>query len=254
MSEQLNIGEAVLVELAIDHDSPVPLHRQVEELFRDLIKRPEFQNGALLPREVDIAKRLGISRNTVRQATNKLVHEGLLDRKKGVGTTVSKFSYTSRLDNWFSFSREMEDKGLQSQDFSLSVLHVPASKEVAQALQIEEGREVVQLERLRGLEDGPFVFFISYFHPRIGITGNEDFSRRLYEIIETEYATVPSLSREEIKAMNCPAALAKKLKIKKGDAVLYRKRIVCDPGDRPIEYNLGYYRADRFAYSIDIRR
>ena len=70
----------------IDHSSVLPLHYQVEDLLRKLIEQPEYQNGKLLPNEVDIAKKLGISRNTVRQATNKLVYEKLLIRKKGVGT------------------------------------------------------------------------------------------------------------------------------------------------------------------------
>ena len=44
-------------------------------MLRKLIEQPEYQNGKLLPNEVLIAKKLGISRNTVRQAANKLVHE-----------------------------------------------------------------------------------------------------------------------------------------------------------------------------------
>ena len=74
----------------IDHKSPVPLHVQVEELMRKMIEMPKYQNGELLPNEVSIATQLGVSRNTVRQAINKLVYEGLLVRKKGVGSRVAE--------------------------------------------------------------------------------------------------------------------------------------------------------------------
>lgn len=72
------------MELKINHQSPIPLHAQVEELLRKLIQQPEYQSGAFLPKEVDLSKLLGVSRNTIRQATNKLEYEGLLIRKKAL--------------------------------------------------------------------------------------------------------------------------------------------------------------------------
>jgi len=242
------------VDFKIDHNSPVPLHIQVENLLRDLIARPDYQNGALLPKEVDLAKRLGISRNTIRQATNKLVHENLLSRKKGVGTRAIRQTVTTRLNNWLSFSDEMHSKGMAFVNYDTKVDWVKADEDVAATLQIAKGKRVLRMSRLRGLDKGPFVYFVSYFHPRVGLTGKEDFSRPLYEVLEQDYATVPVISKERINATAASAEMARKLNIKKGDPVLFRKRLVCDPGDRPIEYNLGYYRGDSFTYEIDIHR
>ena len=69
-----------------------------------------------------------------------------------------------------------------------------------------------------------------------------------------EHHTVAAVSKEGISALLADHELSKKLNITEGSPVLFRKRIVCDPGDRPIEYNLGYYRADSFTYTIDIER
>lgn len=242
------------IDFRIDHSSPIPLHVQVEDLLRRLIERPAYQNGKLLPKEVELAKRLGISRNTIRQATNKLEHEHLLSRKKGVGTRAIKKTVTTRLNNWWSFSGEMHSKGIQFVNYDVKVDWVKADEDVSAVLQIEKGKKILRMSRLRGLDKGPFVFFISYFHPRVGLTGKEDFSRHLYEILEQDHATIPSVSKEKINATRASADIAKRLNIKKGDPVLFRKRLVCDPGDRPIEYNLGYYRADSFTYEIDIQR
>jgi GntR family transcriptional regulator len=242
------------IEFRIDHDSPIPLHVQVENLLRKLIDSPTYQRGKLLPKEVELSKRLGISRNTIRQATNKLEHENLLVRKKGVGTRAIKKTVSTRLNNWLSFSDEMHSKGMEFINYDIKVNWTKADEDIATALQIETGKKVLRMARLRGLDKGPFVYFISYFHPRVGLNGEEDFSRHLYEILEQDYATVPSVSKEKISAIAASAEIAKKLNIKKGDPVLFRKRLVCDPGDRPIEYNLGYYRADSFTYEIDIQR
>lgn len=255
MSEQMNIDTVSELEsMQIDHQSPIPLHIQVEQLLRKLLNKPEYQDGKLLPKEVDMAKRLGISRNTIRQATNKLVHENLLVRKKGVGSKAVKKSVTTKLNNWFSFSQEMQDQGLTFINFDIQSTEVLATQDIALSLEIKESRKVVKLERVRGFENGPFLYSVSFFHPRIGITINEDFTRHLYDILENDYATVPVVSKEKIKAILADDILSKKLYLNEGDPILFRERIVCDPGDRPVEFNRVFYRADRFTYSIDIKR
>lgn len=240
--------------LKINHDSTTPLHSQVEDLLRKLIVNPEYQNGKMLPKEVDIAKVLGISRNTVRQATNKLVYESLLVRKKGVGTKVAKNNITTKLNKWVSFTHEMDEKGVAFKTYSLKVSWAAADNQLSELFDIGKKAKVLKLERIRGIESGPIVYFISYFHPRIGLDGNEDFSKPLYEMLENEHHTIAAISKEGISAIVADHELSKKLHINEGDPILFRKRIVCDPGDRPMEYNLGYYRADSFTYTIDIER
>ncbi len=44
------------------------------------------------------------------------------------------------------------------------------------------------------------IYFESYFHPRTGITANEDFSKPLYELLEKKYNIHVIISREKIKA------------------------------------------------------
>ena len=72
----------------IDHNSNKPLHIQAEEILRNLIDSDEYKDGKYLPNEIELSQKLNISRNTLRQAINKLVFEGLLVRKKGVGTRL----------------------------------------------------------------------------------------------------------------------------------------------------------------------
>lgn len=242
------------MELKIDHNSPLPLHAQVESLLRKMIELPEYKNGGFLPKEVDLAKRLGISRNTLRQATNKLEYEGLLIRKKGIGTKVAEKGITTNLDNWQSFTQEMTDQGVDFVNFLVEAKWVNANERIAKFFGIKEGEKILCLSRLRGFNDGPFVFFESYFHPRIGLTGNEDFTKPLYGILENDYNVVPSISKEEIKAKLASKITADRLQIKKGDPILVRERYVSDPGNRPLEYNIGFYIAEKFTYSITITR
>jgi GntR family transcriptional regulator len=242
------------MKYSIDHKSPIPLHIQAEEFLRKLITEEDFQNGKLLPNEVELAKMLAISRTTLRQAINKLVFDGLLIRKKRKGTKVNQGTVSSKSNNWLSFSQEMKLRGIPIKNYELHVTWVYPSELIAKFFEIATDKKVLKMERVRGKADGPFVYFISYFHPRIGLTGDEDFKRPLYELLEHDYSIIASLSKEEISAHAADQSIADKLHIKIGEPVLFRKRFVFDPGERPVEYNLGYYKADSFVYTVESRR
>jgi len=190
----------------------------------------------------------------VRQATNRLVYDRLLIRKKGVGTKVAKNNITTKLNKWTSFSHEMDEKGVAFKNYSIRVSMVVPDKEIKALFSVKETQKVLKMERLKGPDSGPVVYFISYFHPRTGLTADDDFSKPLYETLERDHHIVADVSKEGISAILADNKMSKLLNIKPGDPILFRKRVVCDPGDRPIEYNLGYYRADRFTYTIDIAR
>ncbi|TDS11939.1 GntR family transcriptional regulator [Sphingobacterium paludis] len=241
------------MKLSIDHKSPIPLHIQAEQLIREMIKDPAYATK-FLPNEVEMAKQLAISRTTLRQALNKLVYEGLLIRKKGVGTRVAEASVSSKSNNWLSFSQEMEARNIPIKNFELHISWEFPDEKLAHFFDIDPQKKVLKLARLRGRTEGPFVYFISYFHPRVGMTGEEDFKRPLYEILEQEHAVRVNLSKEEISARMADKFIAEKLDIEVGSPILLRKRFVFDQADRPVEYNLGYYRADSFVYTIESRR
>jgi len=242
------------MNLSIDHKNHVPLHIQTEELLRKMIRSPQYSKGKLLPNEIELAKHLAISRTTLRLAINKLVYEGLLVRKKGVGTKVSNNTVSSKSVNWLSFSQEMAARKIPIKNFELKLKWVKPDESLANFFEIRGDKKVLRMERLRGQPEGPFVYFVSFFHPRIGLTGKEDFQRPLYEILEKDHMVVASLSKEEITARAADKFLAEKLNLDVGSPILFRKRFVYDQGERPIEYNLGYYRADSFVYTVESRR
>ncbi|MDC0635237.1 GntR family transcriptional regulator [Flavobacteriaceae bacterium] len=237
-----------------DHYSNVPLHIQVEELLLDIIKLPDYANGKMLPKEVELAKNLGVSRSTVRQASNRLSERNLIVRKKGIGTRVNKDIVVTRLDSWSSFSKEMLEKGKTLVNYEFNLKKVLSDKTVSYRLGIDIDTKVYRLSRVRGVKDKSLVYFISYFHPKLNLDKSYDYTRPLYEIIEESSGYVANVSKEEITAIIANKKLAKKLNIKIGDPVLKRERIVLDRSISPLEYNIGYYKADDFIYSVELRR
>lgn len=242
------------MKYSIDHKSPIPLHIQAETLLRKLIEADEYQNGKTIPNEVELAKQLAISRTTLRQAINKLVFEGLLVRKKRFGTKVANGAVSSRSNNWLSFSQEMKLRGVTIKNFELHVTWVYPDETLANFFEIKTDRKILKMERVRGKPQEPFVYFVSYFHPRVGLTGDEDFKRPLYEILENDHSVIATLSKEEISSIAADELIADKLKMEVGHPVLFRKRMVFDQAERQIEYNLGYYKGDSFVYTVESSR
>lgn len=240
----------------IDPNSAIPLYKQIEDIIRKVIESGDYDNGKFLPREEELAQKFGVSRNTVRQGISQLVREGLLERTPGKGTVVANGNITTHLSEWHSFTEEMLKKGIDLRNYFIRSNFEKPPIEVAEVLQIKPDIELLKLERLRGDKKHPFVYFVSWFHPRIKLTGNEDFSRPLYSILEDDFGIYPVYSNEELSAVMPDERISGYLKInlKSRLPVLFRKRLVTDSGLRSIEYNLGFYRSDLMTYSIRFKR
>lgn len=244
--------------MELDHKSETPLHIQAEELLRRLIKEDQYRKGKFLPNEVELSEQLHISRNTLRQAINKLVYEGLLVRKRGVGTKVAMKGIVGGVQGWQSFSQEMRRLGVEVRNYELHIsFKVPQDEEIRNFFQLQLDDKTTRcmvLERLRGNKDFPFVYFVSYFNPAIPLTGDENYATPLYEILEKQYHVVVKVSKESIRARAAGPFIAEKLDIDEHDPILIRERFVYDINGMPVEYNIGYYRADSFTYTIEATR
>lgn len=68
----------------------VPLHRQLYLVLHDEIARGALAVGAALPTEQALCEQFGVSRITVRRALADLAEAGLVERRHGVGSFVTK--------------------------------------------------------------------------------------------------------------------------------------------------------------------
>jgi GntR family transcriptional regulator len=231
-----------------------PLHRQVEARIRQLAALPGFQEGDLLPDEVTMANRLGVSRGTARAALVRLVHEGVLERRPGVGTRVARPRVESGIVAWRSFSREMAGKGIRVEDFTRDFHVRTATKAVARALKLAPPAIVQRLDRVRGWAGAPVLFSRSWLHPRLRLTSKDDFSMPLYDLIEKKTGVVADSAREDFAAVSAGAELARHLRVRPGTSLLLRRHTVCDARGRPIEFAEVYYVSSRFTLTLELRR
>jgi len=238
--------------LKLDHQSSIPLRAQVEQLLRKLVRQPAYQRGELLPDEMTLAAQLGVSRGTVRSGISKLVFEGVLERKAGVGTRVSDRRVDSAIRAWRSFTREMAANGITVQNFRLDYRLTELSTEATRALQLNSMTKVWRLDRVRGWNGHPVLLSTSWFHPRLDLKGNEDFTSPLYETLEKATSVRPRRAREEFLAIVADAHTARLLHIAKGTPLLLRRHTVFDAGNRPFEFAEVRYVSSRFTLTMDM--
>src|SRR5258708_38503827 len=100
--------------MAINRDSPVPLHHQVRNYLLGCIERGELLPGQKLLQEREYAARFGLSLAPVRQAILDLVKEGYLYRVPGRGTFVREQKVEEKISILSSFSESMRAKGLSA--------------------------------------------------------------------------------------------------------------------------------------------
>jgi GntR family transcriptional regulator/MocR family aminotransferase len=79
----------MLSVIQIDRASGVPMHRQLYEGIRQAIIRGQLKSALRLPSSRDLARLLGVSRNTVLEAIDQLTTEGYLETRRGSGTYVT---------------------------------------------------------------------------------------------------------------------------------------------------------------------
>jgi len=72
----------------VDRSSPIPLYFQIAESRKEAIQSGALEPGQRLDNELELAERLGVSRPTVRQAIQRLAQQGLVVRRRGLGTVV----------------------------------------------------------------------------------------------------------------------------------------------------------------------
>lgn len=237
----------------IKRQGKIPLHKEAERKVRQLIAQSKYQKGELLPNEVELAEVFGISRQTLRMALGRLVNEGILVRTAGLGTRVCTQPVRTDVNAWSSFTREMQKRGLEVENFEIQAEMVEVSSGEAERLGVPVGTQVLRISRLRGWSGRPTMKSVSWLHPDLGLTGNEDYSCPLYEMVQKACGVRPVRSVEEVSVASADKDLAKKLSVKLHAPLLMRKRLVFDQHDKPLEYNVNSYLPDAYTLHLELQ-
>jgi GntR family transcriptional regulator len=235
----------------VDKTSPVPLYFQIAENLKRSIESGVLKPGERLDNEIQLSERLSVSRPTVRQAIQRLTHEGLVVRQRGVGTVIAD----RRIQRRLALSSLYEDLSASGKEPATSVLSVgyePADAETAAALGVPLGEAVMRIERVREAEGSPLAVMCNYLPANLlqGTDIESVLSRHgLYETLRQQGVRFHS-AEEVIGARQATAAEAELLQAPRNSTVLTMARVAIDPAGRVIEYGVHAYLADRYSFRV----
>lgn len=236
----------------LSRDSTTPLHTQIAEVLRSRIQNDEFKEKENLPSERELAEQYTVSRMTVRQALQKLRHEGLIYHERGIGTFVNNRKIDVHTRNLNGFSEEMLSLGLVPKSRISVFKRELANEEIKHDLQLGAGAEVVYLERLRIADNEPMAFEKTYL-PAYLFPKLEEFDltkNSLYQVLVENYDLQMHHAEEVLEAASATRRVAEQLEIRVGAPVLVVHRVVFSVSNQPIESAHTIYRADRYRASF----
>ncbi|ERK17813.1 Transcriptional regulator PhnF [Pantoea sp. AS-PWVM4] len=140
---------------------PTTVYQAVAAQLEQALQQ-QYRCGDYLPSEQQLAAHYAVNRHTLRRAVDELVNKGLLQRRHGVGILVLMRPYDYPLHAQARFSQNLLEQGSHPTSERLLAVLRPASHDVATALGVNEGDDVIHLRTLRRVNGVP-VCVINHF-------------------------------------------------------------------------------------------
>lgn len=235
-----------------------PLKTQkVYLVLRDRIVAGELENGARLPGEPKLASEFDVSRVTIRRALSRLADEGMIERRAGSGTFVSRQPARVRalITDVANVFTGLITMGRTTDVRLISFEYIKPPEPVRVALGLKEGEIVQRSVRVRLVDDMPFSYLTAHVPGRIGAVYSESDLARLplLELMErsglkTEFA------RQEISAVLAGPEVSEALDVDTGSPLVSLTRVVYGPNREGMEHLHALYHPERFTMQMDLVR
>jgi GntR family transcriptional regulator len=217
----------------------------------------EAKPGERLPSEPLLAKRLQVSRATLREAMRTFESQGMIHRRQGSGTFVSHPSQVidSGLEVLESIDVMARRIGLAVSMGELVVEQRQANEVDANALGITAQDKVVSLARVILAEGRPVAYLVDTLPDGL-VEMKEvatEFTGSIIDMILKRGTPTLSSSRCEINAVTADSHVARAMRIQRGDVLLRFIAYLYAANGRVIDYSYSYFIPGYFRFHVNRR-
>ena len=212
--------------------------------------------GQRLPSEPDLAKQLGVSRATLREAMRSFETQGLIRRRQGSGTfVVGKLqALDGGLEVLESLDTIAKRMGLEMSVSDLNIETITADDETSKQLNLSAGASLTRVRRVVCAEGRPVAYLVDILPEEILSPKDlpADFNGSVLDYL-VERGDPLTSSRADVSAIGATADVAKPLEIQRGDVLLHFHAQLFNSEGKPVDYSLSYFIPGYFRFHI-VRR
>jgi GntR family transcriptional regulator len=233
--------------------SNFPFQRLTADLAALIAKTPA---GQRLQSEPDLAKQLGVSRATLREAMRTFETQGLIRRRQGSGTFV--VGKVQALDSGLEVLESLETManrlGLEVSVSDLNIETVTADQDLVAALNVLVGKSLTRVSRVVRADNRPVAYLVDTL-PEDVLRADDfpaDFHGSVLDFLLERGDSLTS-SRANVSAIGATAEVAKAIEIQRGDVLLHFYSQLFDGRGKIVDYSLSYFIPGYFHFHI-VRR
>jgi GntR family transcriptional regulator len=228
-----------------------PLYTRAEEALGKWID--SLETGERLPTEPQLAKNLGISRATLREAMRLYEERGRLIRRPGVGTFISAPPpvIESGLEVLESIDTLAHRLGLRTHMMDLSAHERAADESDRAALELAAGASVMEISRVIYAGDSPVAYLTDVLPNGIVTQGElEDFSGSVLDMLIKRNDPQLGHSRTSITSESADGPLARHLGLQRGTPLLHFEATLFAQDGQAIDHSHSYFAPGYFKFHV----
>jgi GntR family transcriptional regulator len=230
-----------------------PFQRLQTDLAALIARTPA---GSRLISEPELAKQLGVSRATLREAMRTFETQGLIRRRQGSGTfVVGKVPVIDAglevLESLDTMARRLN---LAITVSDLNIEQIDADEDHANGLGIAVGTCLTRVRRVMRADTRPVAYLIDTLpeHTLKQADLPADFNGSVLDFL-LERGDVLRISRAAISATNASAEVAKALEIQRGDVLLQFTSQLYTADGKIVDYSTSYFIPGYFHFHVNRR-
>ncbi|CAM3706096.1 GntR family transcriptional regulator [Mesobacillus zeae] len=236
--------------MSIKSDSR-PLYLQVIDRLKQDIQEGVYKEKEKLPSEFDLAKLLGVSRATLREALRILEEENVIVRRHGVGTFVnSKPLFTSGIEQLNSVTDMIEQAGMSPGTIFLNSMTIAPTEDDIRRFSCEAEDEIIVIERVRTANGQPVVYCIDKIPANVLSRTFTCGDESIFQMLEQKSNRKITYAVAQIEPIGYHEKVSPILECDPETALLVLKQMHFDESDEPILYSVNFFRADKFSFHV----
>jgi GntR family transcriptional regulator len=207
--------------------------------------------------EPRLAKKMGVSRATLREAMRSFETQGLIRRQQGVGTFV--IGEVPIMDTGLEVLESIEKIarriGLNVSTRSLEIEQLEADEECACALDLKIGSPLTRISRVILTDERPVAYLVDTLPSSLLIRSEfeKELSSSVLDYLLQKGSINLANSRTEIKAEVASSEVAHKLQIQRGDVLLNLTADLSDFSGKVIDHSYSYFLPGFFRFHVNRR-